>query len=104
VTTVDVGLGPQGIALTPDRATAYVPNFDNDTVSVIDTASNTVTATIVVAGSPNGVVASPDGNFVYVTAYNASNVRVIDTGSNTVVTSIGSGSFPIAVDYARIKP
>ena len=63
-----------------------------------------MTATIVVAGSPNGVVASPDGNFVYVTAYNASNVRVIDTGSNTVVTSIGSGSFPIAVDYARIKP
>jgi uncharacterized repeat protein (TIGR01451 family) len=104
VTTVDVGLGPQGIALTPDGARAYVSNFDNDTVSVIDTGTNTVTATIVVAGSPNGVVASPDGNFVYVTAYNASNVRVIDTSSNTVVTSIGSGSFPIAVDYARIKP
>ena len=103
VTTVDHAPA-HGIALTPDGATAYVPNFDNDTVSVIDTASNTVTATIVVAGSPNGVVASPDGNFVYVTAYNASSVRVIDTSSNTVVTSIGSGSFPIAVDYARIKP
>jgi YVTN family beta-propeller protein len=56
VTFVTVGTQPHGVAITPDGAFAYVSNFYNDSVSVIDTASNTVVDTVQgVAQSPEGV-------------------------------------------------
>jgi YVTN family beta-propeller protein len=45
---------------------AYVTNGGDNTVSVIATATNTVTATIPVGAGPGGVAVSPDGNTVYV--------------------------------------
>jgi YVTN family beta-propeller protein len=40
------------VAVTPDGNTVYVANFSSNTVSVIATASNTVTATIPVGSDP----------------------------------------------------
>jgi YVTN family beta-propeller protein len=46
---------------------AYITeSFSND-VSVIDTATNTETATIPVGNNPFGVAVTPDGSKVYVT-------------------------------------
>ena len=45
---------------------AYITNFYSNTVSVIDTVRNTVTATIPVGGEPEGVTVTPDGSKVYV--------------------------------------
>ena len=45
---------------------AYITNTGSNTVSVIDTATNTVTATIPVGGEPYSVAVSPDGSKVYV--------------------------------------
>ncbi len=40
---------PEGVAITPDGAFAYVTNnVEIGTVSVIETASNTVVATVIV--------------------------------------------------------
>lgn len=52
VTTILVGISPIGIALSPDGAFAYVGNNkDLDSrVSVIDTQSHTVVATVPVDG------------------------------------------------------
>ncbi len=41
---------PVGVAITPDGAFAYVANGDSGTVSVIETASNTVVATVDAGG------------------------------------------------------
>ena len=38
----------------------------SNTVSVIDTASNTVVTTVPVGTSPHGVAVTPDGKHVYV--------------------------------------
>ena len=38
-----------------------------DSVSVIDTATNIITATIAVGDGPSGVAVSPDGTVLYVT-------------------------------------
>jgi YVTN family beta-propeller protein len=38
------------VAITPDGAFAYVASFNSGTVSVIETASNTVVATFPVGG------------------------------------------------------
>ena len=81
---------------------AYVANVNSSTVSVIDTANNSVVTTITVGTYPYGVAVSPDGSRVYVTNQCASSsctngtVSVIDTASG-LTTSIGVGTNPIGV-------
>ena len=57
-----VGSGPDGAAITPNGSYAYVFNLDTDTVSVINTATNLVTATITVGAQPEGAAVTPNGN------------------------------------------
>jgi YVTN family beta-propeller protein len=52
VTTVSVGDGPWGSAVTPDGAKLYVSNTNSGTVSVVSTASNSVVGTIPVGTFP----------------------------------------------------
>jgi YVTN family beta-propeller protein len=75
---------------------AYVGNQPDGTVSVIDTVTNTVTATIAVGGEPRAIAATPDGAFVYVTntVGDFQTVSVIDTATNTVVDTMRAGLFP----------
>src|SRR6516162_3609299 len=80
------------LAVTPDGSTVYVANQGANTVSVIATASNTVTATIAVGSVPLGVAASPDGSTVYVTNFQDNTVSVIATASNKVLAVIPVGS------------
>src|SRR5262249_57828663 len=76
---------------------AYITNRDANTVSVIDTTSNTVAATIPVGSGPVGVAVSPDGSTVYVTNHGANTVSVIDPTSNTVAATIPVGISPLGV-------
>ncbi len=76
---------------------AYVANFSSDTVSVIDTATNTVVAIVPVGSSPGGVAVTPDGAFAYVTNFSSANVSVIDTATNAVVATVGVGNNPAGV-------
>src|SRR5688500_13470854 len=46
---------------------AYVTNQGSNNVSVIATATNTVTTTVPVGDSPGAVAITPDGAFAYVT-------------------------------------
>lgn len=92
VATVGVGAGPQGVAITPNGAFAYVTNFTSNDVSVIKTATNTVTATVEVGGGPLGVAITPNGAFAYVTVFGnlcvGGGVWVIDTATNAVVATV----------------
>jgi YVTN family beta-propeller protein len=67
---------------------AYVTNQSSNSVSVIDTATNTVADSIVVGSLPWGVAITPDGAFAYVTNTGSANVSVIDTVTNAVTTSL----------------
>src|SRR5205814_1442852 len=70
---------------------AYVTNWVTDDVSVIDTATNTVIATIPVgATGPIAVAITRDGSRAYVTIRDSNNITVVDTTTNAVVSS-----FPI---------
>jgi YVTN family beta-propeller protein len=77
----------------------FTSNFN--TVSVIDTATNTVIATIPAGGFVlTGVAVTPDGSKVYVAnsgGGNGNTVSVIDTATNMVTTTIPVGSDPIGV-------
>jgi YVTN family beta-propeller protein len=73
------------------QSIAYVTNFLDNTVSVIDTSTNTVTATIAVGNQPNGIVFSPDHTRAYVTNRGTTGrgtISVIDTASSTVVATL----------------
>jgi YVTN family beta-propeller protein len=75
---------------------AYVANngFASNSVSVIDTATNTVMATVPVGSLPNEVAVTPDGKHAYVTNFSSNNVSVIATATNKVVASAPVGSQP----------
>ena len=85
------------VAVTPDGTRAYVTNFNSNTVSVINTATNTVTATIAVGANPDGVAITPNGATIYVANSGngtGTNVSVINTASNTVTATVTVGSGP----------
>jgi len=69
--------------------------FDN-VVSVIDTATNKVVATVRVGNRPNGVAVTPDGKQVYVANFGNGTVSVIDTITKppSVVATVTVGGAP----------
>jgi YVTN family beta-propeller protein len=83
-TTISVGTSPVAMAISGNRA--YVVNQGINTVSVINTATNQVTATIPMSSYSSSVAASPDGSHVYVA--NHDTVSVIDTATNQVTATI----------------
>jgi len=86
------------VAVNPAGTRVYVTNFDAHTVSVIDTASNTIVgAPIPVGTEPLGVAVNPAGTRVYVTHFDADTISVIDTATNSVTATIPVGRGPIAL-------
>jgi YVTN family beta-propeller protein len=84
-----VGQLPNAVVISGTQGNqAYVTNYYDGTVSVIDTTTNEVTATIPVGASPTSLAASPDGSTVYVLNQDDSTVSVIDTSTNRVVDTI----------------
>ena len=108
-TAVNTGTVPitSTITVTPFTAgMAYIPNYVSDNVSVINTATNAVVATIAVGNQPYGVSNSPDGSRVYVTNFGSDNVSVTNTATNTVMANIpvGYNSFGVSTspDGSRV--
>jgi YVTN family beta-propeller protein len=71
----------------------YVANMVDGTVSVVDTKTETVTATVRVGAAPYGVAFSPDGTRAYVSNHVGNSVSVIDPATRAVVATI-----PVGVD------
>jgi YVTN family beta-propeller protein len=62
-------------------------NINSNTVFVIDTATNTVIATIPVGLFPVGVAITPDGTRAYVTNQDHT-ISVVNTATNSVIATI----------------
>src|SRR6266849_7651759 len=109
VAVIPVQFSPLGLAITPNGAFAYVTNTGAlcdfcsfnppPSVSVIDTATYSVVATIPVGNYPAGVAITPNGAFAYVANFNSNSVSVIDTATNNVTgtVSVGTGPWDIAI-------
>jgi YVTN family beta-propeller protein len=78
--SIPVAGNPSSLAMARNRRYAYVTNEGSATVAVIDTATNTVVATINVGNSPVTVVVTPDGRHAYVINAGSGTVSVTDTG------------------------
>ncbi len=103
--TIAVGLHPAALALDEKKQLLYVANGNSDSVSVIQTASNAVVATIPVqiyaekvkGISPTGLALSADGGTLYVSCGGINAVAVVDTVKRSVVGTIPTGWYPNAV-------
>ncbi|MGC2696347.1 MAG: YncE family protein [Candidatus Angelobacter sp.] len=96
--TIAVGNQPSGVVFSPDATRAYVSNINDATLSVIDTGSNTVIATIVLPGGafPTFLAITPDGKNLYVPDPGSNNILVASTATNSVVATIPVGPSPTA--------
>jgi YVTN family beta-propeller protein len=115
VKTIEVGLHPTALALSPGGDRVYVTNANSDTVSVIDTASDSVIKTLsvqwsgessshrsvpILGSSPNAVTVSRDGNRLYVANATENAVAVLDPDRDSYSAVLGlipTGWFPSAL-------
>jgi YVTN family beta-propeller protein len=85
---------------------AYLANTAANTVTVIDTSSGTVLASIPVGAAPSRVAISPDGTRAYVSNRESASVSAIDTVTDTVVATIAVGKSPgaltVSVDGTQV--
>jgi YVTN family beta-propeller protein len=80
---------------------AYVGNFKDNTINVIDLESKRVTATVPIPPGPHGMVITPDNRWVYVASDGTSTVSVIDTATDKIVENIEVGKNPHGVAVTR---
>jgi YVTN family beta-propeller protein len=75
---------------------AYISTLNNSVLK-IDTATNTLAATVTAGTYPYGIAVSPYGTRVYVTNLTSATVSVIDTITNTLATTVVVGQSPRGV-------
>ncbi|MFE3548931.1 IPT/TIG domain-containing protein, partial [Streptomyces kronopolitis] len=92
-----VGSTPWRVAASTTAPFAYVTNNVSNTVSVIDTNTNTVIATIPVGSGPEGLAVTPNGAKIYVANNVSHTVSVINTANNTVIATIPVAGAPVQV-------
>ena len=102
IATINVGVTPAGMAITPDSHYAYVANNNNygvpceDNVSVLNLHHNTLHTTINDGSfnQPYTITMNADGSKAYVTNSNSTTITIIDTDNNTVIGVIGGFDGP----------
>jgi YVTN family beta-propeller protein len=85
------------IGLSLHAQTAYILNAGDNSVTVINVATNTIVTTITGFSNPQAVSVSPDGSKVYVADYHTDSVSVISTSANTVIAKFPAGIYPNGV-------
>ena len=109
-TPIPVGDAPIGVVITPDGRSVYVTDNrttpGDDAVSVVDTATRTTVATVVIGSSPPlpdfyapyGIAITPNGAKAYATMGDSTTVATIDTATRTHSGDITVPTDPVSVE------
>jgi YVTN family beta-propeller protein len=81
----------------PTRPLVANVNYDAASVTMTDTNSNQVVATIPVGRNPQDITWSADGRFAYVASVEDDSVSVVDGETFTVTASLPVGDGPTSV-------
>lgn len=94
---IDVNTFPIGIAVNPSTNKVYVVNEYSNTVSVIDTNTDTVKSTISLGNFPYGIDINPLNNRIYITNRGSNTVSVLDGSVDTKLHDITVGKSPVGI-------
>jgi YVTN family beta-propeller protein len=94
---IDVNTFPIGIAVNPSTNKVYVVNEYSNTVSVIDTNTDTVKSTINLGNFPYGIDINPLNNRIYITNRGSNTVSVLDGSVDTKLHDITVGKPPVGI-------
>jgi YVTN family beta-propeller protein len=100
-TLIEVGKGDEGFDVSPDGRELWTANAQEGTLSVIDIASKTVTATLdAKVVSANRLKFTPDGKLVLISSLNNGDLVIYDAASRKERkrVKIGHGSAGILMD------
>jgi YVTN family beta-propeller protein len=105
-TPITVGTAPAAMALSPDGIYLYVINYQTGqpgtgTMSVIETETNSVVATVTGFSGPSAIDITPNGRYAYITNFGSNNfapfgttVSVVDLCNYDIVDTIDAGIQP----------
>jgi len=96
IATIAVGNEPIYLAADQKTNRVYVSNQADDTVSVIDGATNKVLSTVRVGHYPNGVAVNPNTNTIYVANLTGGSLSIIN-GKKLTTSTLWLGSSPAKV-------
>jgi YVTN family beta-propeller protein len=82
------------VALSADGRTAYVSNWGQDSVSVIDVASGKVRGSIKVGTHPSAMSLSPSGDRLYVAVTDGDAIAVVSPASNRLLRTFSVSPYP----------
>ena len=88
---IKVGEHPYCAVASPDNKTLYVTNTQDDTVSIIDLATQKIITTIEVGMTPEGISYDAASNQVLVASWGENKVSVIDATTNKLKGHIKTG-------------
>jgi len=94
LTRIPVGNGPYGVDVSPDGDLVYVTS-EEDGISVIDSATNTVVGSIPVNATT--VAASPDGSVIYAVSNGEGTLTAMDSASHEILGSVDVGASPCGI-------
>jgi YVTN family beta-propeller protein len=91
-TLVNVGMGPEGLDLTPDGRQLWAANSAGGGVSIVDVATKALVKTFDIGTRrSNRIKFTPDGALALVTDLTAGELVIVDVKSQTVKTRLAIG-------------
>jgi YVTN family beta-propeller protein len=95
VTRIPLETSPYQAVLSPDGKRLFISNWSSQSVSVIDTATNTVIRSLRVGMNPNAMELSADGR-LFVACSNDNTVYVLDARKLEVIERLSTTQTPLA--------
>lgn len=79
---------------------AVISNFGDDTITLLDAKSGTISAPVPVSDGPWGVAIHPHGGEVWVTNRKGNRVSVLDAATGGIVAEIPTSGLPLGIAFA----
>jgi YVTN family beta-propeller protein len=97
---MDTG-GPVGhmVAVSDDRARAFVPNMYGDSLACFDLGSLERIALVELGEQPEGIDARPGSQEIWVTNRASNTISIVDSVKLEVVATLPCGEFPIRLKF-----
>lgn len=98
---LDVGKTPLHLALKPDGGEIFVSNFDSDSISEIDTATNEVGGAYLVGAHPAFGIVSADNSLLWISNFNADTIGIYSIDDGILIKpSIHVGAGPDSLAFS----